>query len=200
MTLVAPATEPCLRTRRGPALALPGHRWLMPPSPADHRLLARVAGPVLDVGCGPARHVLALAQAGIVALGIDCSPPAITIARRRGAPVLHRSIFDRVPGAGRWGTALLLDGNVGIGGCPVTLLRRVTSLLRADGRILLELQAGRGTADVEHVRFELGCHAGPWFPWAHVGVDDLDDLADRAELTIRDRWRDTGRWFAWLER
>jgi SAM-dependent methyltransferase len=195
-----PVGVPCLRTPTGRVLALPTHRWLAPPSPAEHRLLARVDGPVLDVGCGPARHVLALAQAGIITLGIDFSPPAITIARQRRAPVLRRSIFDRIPGAGRWGTALLLDGNVGIGGCPVTLLRRVTSLLRAEGRVLLELQAGRGCPDVEQVRLDMVGSTGPWFKWAQVGVDDLGNLADRAELTIRACWRDTDRWFAWLER
>ena len=98
-------------------------------------MLERVDGPVLDIGCGPARHALTLAEAGIVTLGIDISLPALAVARRRGAPVLHRSIFERVPGHGRWGTALLLDGNIGIGGAPDALLRRVAALLRVDGRV-----------------------------------------------------------------
>ena len=36
----------------------------------------------------------------------------------RGATVLQRDIFGPLPGEGRWGTALLFDGNVGIGGDP----------------------------------------------------------------------------------
>ncbi len=53
----------------------------------------------------------------------------LDIARRHGVNVLERSIFDHVPGAGRWRTALLLDGNIGIGGDPVALLERLGDLL-----------------------------------------------------------------------
>ena len=130
--------SPCLRALDGRVLAAPADRWFAPVTPAEDRVLERVDGPVLDVGCGPARHALKLAEAGIVTLGIDISLPALTVARRRGAPVLHRSIFERVPGQGRWGTALLLDGNIGIGGVPDALLRRVATLLRVNGRVLVE--------------------------------------------------------------
>lgn len=190
----------CLRRRDGVALNLPAARWLAAPSAVDERLLAHVDGPVLDVGCGPGRHVLSLAAAGIVTLGIDISPPALRVAHARGAPVLHRSVFDRVPGSGRWGTALLLDGNIGIGGCPRTLFRRVASLLRADGRLLVELDdAARGNP-VEHVRFETAGHVGPWFAWAHVGPDDVERHAADADLAVIDLWHDEDRTFARLQR
>src|SRR5680860_1287544 len=52
---------------------------------------------VLDVGCGPGRHVLACAERGMIALGLDAAA-AIEIALARGAPVLQRSIFASVPG------------------------------------------------------------------------------------------------------
>lgn len=55
----------------------------------------------------------------MTALGIDVSEIAVAHARSRGATAIEASVFDRVPGAGRWGSAPLLDGNVGIGGCPV---------------------------------------------------------------------------------
>lgn len=195
-----PICSPCLRTSSGRVLPLPAHRWLAPPSPTDQRLLARVDGPVLDVGCGPARHVLALAQTGIITLGIDFSPPAITIARHRGAPVLHRSIFDRIPGAGRWGTALLLDGNIGIGGNPSSLLRRVASLLRPHGCLLIEVDAPASAARTETVRLEIHGLPGPWFALASVAADQLDDVATHAGLSVREQWHDDGRWFARLER
>ena len=99
-------------------------RWMSEPSAAERHVLGRAPGPVLDVGCGPGRHVLALARSGRLALGVDASSSAIDIARRKGAPVLLRSIFEPVPTAGRWGSALLLDGNIGIGGNPAALLWR----------------------------------------------------------------------------
>jgi SAM-dependent methyltransferase len=196
----AEAMSPRLCAVDGRVLPAPAQRWFEPVSPAEHRLLLRVDGPVLDIGCGPARHALALAESGTVTLGIDISLPALTIARRRGAPVLQRSIFERVPGHGRWGTALLLDGNIGIGGAPAELLQRVASLLRDTGRVLAEIgppgtQPTRDTVRLEHD----GSH-GPWFAWADIGVDDLDELADESGLRVHDAWADTGRWFAQLDK
>ena len=155
---------------------------------------------MLDIGCGPARHVLALAESGIVSLGIDISLPALAVARQRGAPVLQRSIFDRVPGHGRWGTALLLDGNIGIGGAPAVLLRRVADLLRAGGRGIGGSSERREPYPPDDtVRLEHDGQAGPWFAWAEVGVDDLDALASNAGMRIGDVWTDSTRWFAQLD-
>ena len=189
----------CLRTVDGRVLPAPAERWFEPVTSAERRLLERAVDPVLDIGCGPARHALALAQSGVVSLGIDISLPALAVARARGAPVLHRSIFDRIPGHGRWGTALLLDGNVGIGGAPAVLLRRVGELLRAGGRALVEV-GGPGTVPRRQtVRLEHDGRAGPWFGWAEVGVDDLDKLASESGMHIREVWTDSARWFAQLD-
>ncbi|HTD50643.1 MAG TPA: class I SAM-dependent methyltransferase [Acidimicrobiia bacterium] len=190
----------CLRTLDGHVLPVPAHRWFEPVTGAEYRLLERARGPVLDIGCGPARHALALAEGGTVSLGIDISLPALAVARRRGAPVLQRSIFDRVPGHGRWGTALLLDGNIGIGGEPATLLRRVHALLRVDGRILIEV-AGSGAPTSRHtVRLEHDGQASPWFAWSGVDVDDLDALARDSRLHVRGVWTDADRYFAQLDK
>ena len=124
----------------GLRLPLELERWLGDPDPVDRELVGRVLPPVLDVGCGPGRHVVALAAAGIPALGLDVAPSAVHLARTRGACVLERSVFDRVPGAGRWATALLLDGNAGIGGDPEALLGRLGTLVRPGGRILIEVE------------------------------------------------------------
>ncbi len=191
-------TTVMLRSTAGRVLRLDGQRWVEPASPADERLLKLVEGPVLDVGCGPGRHVLALARRGIVTLGIDVSPPALALARRDGAPVLERSIFDPVPATGRWGTALLLDGNLGIGGCVTTLLARVRQLLRPGGRLLVELSAPGEGPEVEHVRFESDGVAGPWFAWAHVSIDSLAGVAHDAGLAVQREWCDDDRWFACL--
>src|SRR5205823_3156920 len=150
-----------LRSRSGSTVPLPVTRWIEDPAADEELVLERAISPVLDVGCGPGRHVVALGRRGIMALGVDVSPHAVDLARRRGAPVLRRSIFDRLPGANRWGSALLLDGNIGIGGSPVTLLMRIASLLRPGGRVLAEL-AGPGTATaVMDVRVETDDARGP---------------------------------------
>ncbi len=185
---------------RGNILDLPSERWFHAAGPAEHRLLERAHGPVLDIGCGPGRHVLALAERGIPTLGIDVTPAALALARGRGATVLERSVFDRIPGAGRWGTALLLDGNIGIGGDPVSLLMRVAELLRPDGRMLVELEAPGTRPSLERVRFEIDDEPGPWFTWARVGADALGAIAHRAGLGAARAWPDGTRWFGSVHR
>ena len=177
-----------------------GQRWLEQACEVDGRVLARAAGPVLDIGCGPGRHVRALAQLGLVALGIDVTPRAIEIARARGVDVLHRSVFDRVPASGRWRTALLLDGNLGIGGDPLLLLRRTSELLAPRGRILVECAPPGEKRGVERVCLDLHGDPGPWFDWTVVGADRIGALANDAGLLHTETWCDHGRWFSLLER
>jgi SAM-dependent methyltransferase len=188
-----------LRTCAGEVLPLPLERWLGPPTIEEETVLGRVVGPALDVGCGPGRHVLALARRGVVCLGIDVAGTAVELARRRGAPVLERSVFDRVPGAGRWGSALLLDGNVGIGGDPTALVRRVRALLRPGGRLLVEVEPPGTAAGTGQARLELAGRPGPWFPWARVQAGDVPRLAGRSDCTLAELWQEGRRWFAQLD-
>ena len=60
-------------------------------------------------------------------------------ARAGGAQALRHSLFDPLPGEGRWATVLLMDGNVGIGGDPVALLARINQLLAPAGIALVEV-------------------------------------------------------------
>jgi SAM-dependent methyltransferase len=189
-----------LRAPDGTALPARAHRWFEPLTVEDDAVLARAVGPALDVGCGPGRHVLALAERGVVSLGIDITPAAVDLARRRGAPVLARSVFGRVPGAGRWSSALLLDGNLGIGGHPAALLERVASLLEPGGAVLVELEPPGTAPAAELVRFDIGDVEGPWFPWTAVGADDLTTPAAAAGLAVEDVWPIADRWFGALRR
>jgi SAM-dependent methyltransferase len=190
----------CLRAADGSTLPNRAHRWLGPLTIEDELVLARVVPPVLDVGCGPGRHVVALAERGMVALGIDITPAALEMAQRRGAPVLGRSVFERIPGAGRWASALLLDGNAGIGGDPVTLLARVASLLDPTGTLLVELEPPGRPTDPEVVRFEIDGVEGPWFAWTAVCPSDLESYAAATGLQVDDVWRAGGRWFGSVRR
>jgi SAM-dependent methyltransferase len=190
----------CLRAIDGGARRSGGQHWLDPTTVEDDVVLARAVPPVLDVGCGPGRHAAALAERGMVVLGIDITPAALDVARRRGASVLARSVFERVPAAGRWASALLLDGNVGIGGDPATLLARVGSLLCPRGAILVELAPPGLRSARELVHVDIDGIAGPWFAWTTVTPADLPGYADAAALRIDDVWRTGERWFGDLRR
>lgn len=183
-----------LRTREGATIALEVDRWHVPPAPGEEALLQRLAEPVLDIGCGPGRVPVALASAGRVALGIDRASSATAEAARRGAPVLQRCVFGPLPGEGRWGTALLLDGNVGIGGDPVALLGRCAQLIRRDGAVVAEVAPPGTVTSPLTVRVEVDDVGGPWFAWAVVGADAWPSLTLEAGLrpdgfhTVEDRW------------
>ncbi|MFE1172246.1 class I SAM-dependent methyltransferase [Streptomyces sp. NPDC058773] len=192
-----------LRTGRGPLylrrltphahgtaelLPLDVARFCAAPDAADTGVLNRCTGPVLDVGCGPGRLVAALAARGIPALGVDVSPAAVALTRRLGGTALQRSVFDRLPGEGSWGTALLMDGNVGIGGDPAALLARLRELARTDGRLLAEADPQdvdeRLTVRVQDAH---GRHGRP-FPWARLGTTALLRAADAAGWILTGRW------------
>ncbi len=173
-------------------------RWFAPPSPAEQDVLALAAGPVLDIGCGPGRHVLALAADGVEALGIDVSSQLVGMARRRGAAVLEGSIFDAVPNTGNWETCLLLDGNIGIGASPETLLARTCTLIRPGGSVLVEAAAPGASPNARCLQLRVGGALGPRFSWADIAIDRVHDLAEDAGLNVQRIWAAEGRWFAWL--
>jgi hypothetical protein len=144
--------------------------------------------------------VVALIRRGISAFGIELTPAAARLARQQGAPLMEGSVFDDVPRTGEWLTALLLDGNIGIGGDPVGLLQRVGDLIAPDGRVLVELGPPGCDPARQHVRLEVEDTSGPWFPWTSVAADRIDLPAAEAGLGVRDLWQGAGRWFAELGR
>ncbi|WP_217210943.1 class I SAM-dependent methyltransferase [Streptomyces sp. AC550_RSS872] len=181
-------------------LPLDVESWCAAPDAVDTDVLRRCSGPVLDVGCGPGRLVAALAARGIPALGVDVSPAAVARTRRLGGSALRRSVFDRLPRESRWGTVLLMDGNVGIGGDPVTLLTRLREVVRPGGRLLAEA-AGDDVDERLTVRVEdaHGRHGRP-FPWARVGVTALLHTAQVTGWIVTGRWTADSRPFVELHR
>lgn len=167
-------------------------------TPGDDSVLDRCHGPTLDVGSGPGRLTVALSERGVPALGIDITPYAVQVARSAGALALLRDVFDQVPGTGRWVTVLLADGNIGIGGDPVALLRRVSELLCPGGQAIVEVLPPGSSLRKEQVRLRNADTVSPWFPWAYVGADQIAEVADSAGLTLADTWNAEGRWFAAL--
>lgn len=189
-------SQPLLvRYADGRVRRLPVDLWTATEAPGDAGLLARCTGATLDVGCGPGRLVVALGSRGLPALGVDIAPAAVGLARSRGALVLARSIFAEVPGRGRWGTALLADGNVGIGGDPVGLLRRLRDLLSEDGQVLVEVDPPGCSSGPVDVCIEHAGVASAWFSWAHLSIDHADAVVEAAGLKVLETWQDAGRWF-----
>ena len=180
---------------------LPVQQWRRDADHADLELLAHCAGHTLDLGCGPGRLTAALARLGHMVLGVDVVREAVDQTVARGVVALRRDVFDTLPGEGRWQTALLADGNVGIGGDPVALLARTGELVAADGRVVVEL-ASPGTRPLSAwAALECaGLRSAP-FRWATVGTDDIGPVAAAAGFAVADVHRvGEQRWCAVLRR
>jgi SAM-dependent methyltransferase len=172
--------------------------WVGGLIPGDRAVLDRCADGTLDVGCGPGRLIAALHLAGRTALGVDISPQAVRLARRRGAPAMCRDVFAPMPGEGTWRTVLLTDGSIGIGGDPPTLLGRCRRLLAAGGRVLVEVRGhGEPSWHGHAVLRDVFRQSAP-FPWATVSADGIAAVAAQASLRVTRIWTEHGRWFAEL--
>lgn len=181
--------------------ALPVDQWTRQADAADDALLAHCRGATLDVGCGPGRLAARLADLGHPVLGLDVVREAVEQTRARGVPAVSGSVFDPLPDEGRWETALLADGNIGIGGDPVALLRRLGSIVSARGRVVVEVGGPGVATSTSWARLEIGGTRSRPFRWSVVGVDDLSDLAHGTGLAVRSRAPlGSERWVAVLER
>ncbi|GAA1932658.1 class I SAM-dependent methyltransferase [Brevibacterium antiquum] len=165
----------------GTATRLNVQQWTSAPDATDHALfLDHCTGPTLDVGCGPGRLTGALTARGKKALGIDISLAAVKLAQERGAVAVHMNVFDDVPDEGCWQDALLADGNVGIGGDPVRLLRRIRQLVHPDGSVLVEVDApGTGLVH-ESVRLRVQGQLTGAFNWSQVDTEAIAEVAAAA--------------------
>ncbi|HEY7719698.1 MAG TPA: class I SAM-dependent methyltransferase [Pedococcus sp.] len=190
----------CTVTVDGREATLPVRRWTAPAGAGDRFLLGHCVGSTIDLGCGPGRLTAELARGGARALGVDVSDEAVHAARARGAPAVQADLFGPLPGEGRWGTALLADGNIGIGGDPALLLARVRWLVAPGGRVVVECGAPGTGVRVASVTLRAGGLVSADFPWAEVGCDALGALAAGAGLVPAgvSRWR--RRWVATLTR
>ena len=173
--------------------------WTHPADEDDQAMLALCEGPTLDVGCGPGRLTEALVERGHVVLGIDVATDAVGRTLARGVVAIRRDVFSPLPGEGRWLTALLADGNLGIGGDPVALLRRLGRLLDPRGRIVVELAAPGTAFETCWATLSCGGQVGPAFRWSVVGADVIDAVAKDAGFEAAMTHRFGERWCAVLE-
>lgn len=163
----------------------------------EKQALRLVRGRALDIGCGAGRHCLYLQEQGHDVVGIDNSPLAIEVARRRGVRDARvMSITDVGPELGRFDTLLLLGSNFALlqsRELARELLRRFLEVTAPGGQILA------GVMDPHHGELASYCarnvardpsrmpgqlrmrirykeYATPWFDSLNVSKDELTSI------------------------
>jgi rSAM/selenodomain-associated transferase 1 len=174
------------------------HRWLRPADPVDAMVVSRCEPPVIDIGCGPGRMVAALQRSGRAVLGIDISKSAVEIGVREGGQILRRDLVDQLPGEGRWGTALLLDGNVGIGGDVPALLLRCRDLVGPGGLIICETDPDPDRDDRYDLVLTDAQRCSEPMAWVSLGIRSLQGIAATLDLILVEEWQAGGRAFVSL--
>ena len=181
-------------------LQLDLERWSGDADPVDLLVVSRCEPPVVDLGCGPGRMLRALNLSGRPALGIDISAVAVDSSRDRGGLALRRQVFERLPAEGRWGTVLLIDSNLGMGGDLDALLRRCRDLVRAGGLVICEVDPAPDRHEVDElVMSGAGTRSCP-VPWGRIGGRTLARFAARLDLLVVEEWSAGERVFVTLRR
>ena len=106
----------------------------------ERRAMRFVRGRVLDLGCGAGRVGLHLQTRGHEVVGVDVSPGAVDVARRRGlVDVRAGTLATAIHADERFDTILLLENNLGLLAGERRgrrLLRELARLVTDKGRIL----------------------------------------------------------------
>ena len=172
----------------------PFRRW-----PAHNRRAMRfVRGRVLDVGCGAGRVCLHLQERGLEVVGIDISPSAVEVCRRRGVLDARVCRIEDVDASlGLFDTIVMLGNNFGLFGSRAKarrLLRRFHALTTDRGRIVAETRDVHRTEDPVHlgylernrqrgrlpgqirIRVRYRLLKTPWFDYLMVSPEELEEL------------------------
>jgi glycosyltransferase A (GT-A) superfamily protein (DUF2064 family)/SAM-dependent methyltransferase len=182
------------------SLAMDVRRWSGEADVVDLMVVSRCEPPVVDLGCGPGRMLVALNRSGRSALGIDMSAAAVGTSLSRGGLALQRRITDRLPAEGRWGTALLVDSNVGMGGDVAALLGRCCDLVGAGGLIICEVDPLPDRDEVYQVVLSSDGVTSSPLPWGRVGAGTLARVGAGLDLLVAEEWSAGGRVFVALRR
>ena len=183
-----------------PPLRVDVDRWSGVADDVDRLILSRCEPPVLDLGSGPGRMVRALTESGRSALGVDISAQAVSASMRQGALALRARIEDPLPAEGRWGTVLLMDGNVGIGGNVADLLARCRQLVAPGGLIICEVDPVGARHDREIVVLRSRSTASMPLAWSRIGAAALVEVAAGLDLWTAEEWSAGDRAFVSLRR
>ena len=187
----------------GPAAYFaPYEEW----APHQQEAIAYARGRILDIGCGAGRHAIYLQDRGHQVLGIDVSPLALEVARRRGLRQTRlMSITELSSRLGIFDTIVMFGNNCGLFGSYKRarwLLRRFRRMTPADGRLIVESLDPYDTENPDHlayhernrqsgrmggqvrIRVRYGRRASPWFDYLLVSTEEMRQILEGTGWTV----------------
>ena len=173
----------------------PFRRW---PS-VERKAMRHVRGRVLDVGVGAGRVALHLQERAHEVVGIDVSPLAVEVARRRGVEDARVLAFKDIgPRLGEFETVVMMGNNFGLFGSALgarRMLRRLDRITGDHARIVAGSRDPYGTDNPDHLGYQAGnreqgrmsgqlrlrtrhgLYVGRWFDYLLVSPDEMSSLA-----------------------
>ncbi len=167
--------------------------------PRHQRQAIRYArGRVLDIGCGAGRVLLYLQQMGHQVMGIDISPLAVKVCKKRGVRnVKMLSITQISSKLGVFDTIVMYGNNFGLFGSYERarwLLKRFHAMTSERGRLIVETLDPYQTSLPEHlqyhrlnkkrerpagqvrIRVRYKKYVAPWFDYLFVSKKEMSDI------------------------
>ena len=164
-------------------------------------------GRVLDIGCGAGRHAVYLQGKGLDVVGIDNSPLAIEVCKRRGLKDARKLSINQINSKlGIFDTVLMMGNNFGLFGSfegARRLLKKLGKITSLKGRIIAETLDVYQTDNPDHLsyhefnrqrgrmggqvrlRVRYKKYATPWFDYLMVSKEEMADILEGTGWEIR---------------
>lgn len=178
-------------------------------TPLERQALALARGRILDVGCGAGRHSLWLQEQGFDVTGIDNSPGAIEVCRRRG---LKKALVSSIHDVERFApasfdTILMFGNNFGLFGDAEnarSILTKFALITTPDAQIIAGTRNPYRTDDPNHLayhelnrkrgrmpgqikmRVRYGKTVGDWFDYLFVAPEEMHAIIAPTEWHIKE--------------
>jgi len=139
------------------ALSAGAETYFAEPSGQQRDVVEHAVGRVLDVGCGAGRYALYLQNQGLEVVGIDISPLAVEVCRRRGLrDVRMLSVEEVDPSMQPFDTVLMLGHNLALLGSArgaKRILKRLHTAVVPGGRLIGDILDPYQSKDADHLAY-----------------------------------------------